>query len=88
MFSFVVEFVDILFDILYFKEVTGSQFQVYFHSDQRVYKFMEAFLFLGLLKYFHTLRITEKDLNNWTSFETATFQNRSVNMFLTFLLEE
>ena len=50
MLTFVVEYFDILFDILYLNEVTGSEFQAYFHSGQRLYKWMAAFLFMGIFK--------------------------------------
>ena len=64
MLSFVVEFIDIGFDILFFNEVTGSQFQSYFHTGQRLYNFMVAFLFMGIAKSIITLYLAPKVIDD------------------------
>ena len=86
MLSFVVEFVDIAFDILYFNEVTGSQFQSYFHTGQRLNNFMVAFLFMGIAKSIITLLLGPKTMKE--GFEDGSFYTRLNHIVFTFVFEE
>ena len=87
MFSFVVEFVDILFDILYFNEVTGLEFQSYFHSGQQLCNFMLAFLFMGIGKSIITLRAASMIYYRY-NFENHLLFTRFSHIAFTFVLEE
>ena len=88
MLTFVVEYFDILFDILYLNEVTGSEFQAYFHSGQRLYKWMAAFLFMGILKCGISLILWKINFDDWTSLDETTFKNRLIHSTSTFIFEE
>ena len=87
MLSFVVEFIDIGFDILFFNEVTGSQFQSYFHTGQRLYNFMVAFLFMGIAKSIITLYLAPKVIDD-DDFEDGSFMTRVNHIAFTFVFEE
>ena len=96
--SYVIEYIDILLDILYLREATGPEVQPYFHTDEYIYMLMAFFVFVGIAKCIITMLLAKMWFTQWyrveecelileSSFEKTEFEIRSINMIFTCVME-